>query len=127
MEKSNLEDMLRGGFNPPKPLGLKRLGRPKGSVQTPKSLLLTEVRETSAVLRKSRELLHRILISVNTKLGGLPLNEQLTVAETIATITKTLSGGLESAAKHLATIEKAQPTSASGEGDVSKVLAELQK
>ena len=83
-------------------VGIKKVGRPLGSVVTPRKLLEMEMREMAQLNRKIRVLLTEQLESIREELKENPsLTKRLDVVQALTSAVEKQGKGVDAAAKHL--------------------------
>lgn len=98
-------------------------GRPTGSVETPRTMITKELRHTVTLNRRVRELLTKMVITVEKELDGATLKQKLEAIEVLMAGLQSSNGGIEKIAKHvIGAPEDEVPT---GEGAIESILAEL--
>src|SRR5574343_456787 len=99
-------------------------GRPKGAIQTPATMLLAEMRESSALLRKTRKINATQLKQAEEELKALPMVDKLEVLSKLAQITTALNTTIEQASKYITTAPNKEAED-SGEELLKEILGKV--
>lgn len=100
----------------------RSVGRPKGAIQTPETMLFMEMKEACALLRKTRRIITEQLDSAEEQMQTLPLADKLELIGKLAQITTALNKSLEQAAKYISTASSKVPAAQETSEDLMKEI-----